>query len=95
MASKYILTERRQVYGDTAVTEVARVTGSVYSADPRVDRHHLIPISSYHPMKIHTLSFPTSCLTHCFRDFVDPQRWVVSYLLTRLVCGLSQSRSFP
>jgi len=67
------------------------VTGSVYSADPGVDRHHLIFISSYHTMKIHTLSFPTFGLTRCVRDFVDPcncvdpQCGVVSYLLTRFL----------
>jgi len=58
-ASKYILKERRRVYWDTGVTEVDRVTGSIYSADPGVDRHHLISISIYHKMRIHTLSFPT------------------------------------
>jgi len=39
--SKYIFKEQRRVYGDTEVTEVERVTGSIYSADPGVDRHHL------------------------------------------------------
>jgi hypothetical protein len=37
--------------------EVDRVTGSIYSADSGVDRHHLISISSYHTMKIHSI-FP-------------------------------------
>jgi hypothetical protein len=60
------------VYRDTRVTEVKRVTGSIYSADPRVDRHHLISISSYHTMKIHTLSFPTFGLTRSVRDIMDP-----------------------
>jgi hypothetical protein len=59
----YIFKERQRVYGDTGVTEVDRVTGSIYSADPRVDRHHLISISSYHTMKIHTLAFPNFGLT--------------------------------
>jgi len=45
------------VYGDAGVTEVDRVTGSIYSADPGVDRHHLISISSYHTKKIHSI-FP-------------------------------------
>ena len=31
---KYIFKERRRVYRDTVVTEVDRVTGSIYSADP-------------------------------------------------------------
>jgi len=48
-------------------------------------------ISSYHTMKIHTLSFPTFGLTRSVRDFVDPRIWVdpqrrvVSYLLTRFL----------
>jgi len=77
-ASKYIFKERRRVYGDTGVTEVERVTGSIYSADPGVDRHHLISISSYHTMTIHTLSFPTFGLTRSVRDIVDPRNCVGS-----------------
>jgi len=61
------------------------VTGSIYPADPGVDRHHLISISSYHTMKIPTLSFPTFGLTRSVRDFVDSQRRVVSYPLTRFL----------
>jgi len=82
--------ERRRLYGDTGVTEVDRVTGSIYSAYSGVDRHHLISISSYHTMNIHTLSFPTFGLTRSVRDFVDPRNCVdphaqiVSYLLTFL-----------
>ena len=45
---KYIFKERRRLYGDTGVTGVDRVMGSIYSADHRVDRHHLISVSSYH-----------------------------------------------
>jgi len=99
-ASKYISTERPRVYGDTGVTEVDRVTGSIYSADPRVDWHHLISISSYHTTKIHTLSFPTFRLTRSIWDFVDPpncvdpQRQVVSYLLTRFLRCWSQAPLF-
>jgi len=84
---KYLFKERRRMYGDTGVTEVDRVTGSIYSADPGVDRHHLISISSYHTMKIHTLSFPTFGLTRSVRDprnCVEPHARVVSYLLTFL-----------
>ena len=78
-ACKYIFNDRRRVYGDTGVTEVDRVTGSIYSADPRVDRHYLISISSYHTMQIHTLSSregPRNC--------VDPHSRVVSDLFTFL-----------
>jgi len=71
-AYKYVFNEWRQVYCDTGVTEVDSVTGSLYSADHGVHRHHLISISSYHTMKIHTLSFPTFTLTRSVRDFVDP-----------------------
>jgi len=75
---------------DTGVTEVDRVTGSIYWADPGVDRHHLISISSYHTMKIHTLCFPTFGPTRSVRDFVDPRNCVdpharvLSYHLTFL-----------
>ena len=82
MASKFIFHEEWEVYGNTAVTAVDWVTGSIYSGDPGVDRHHLIFTSSHHTSKIHTVSFPTFGLTCCFRDFVDPHGRVVSYLLT-------------
>jgi len=87
---KYIFKERWRLYGDAGVMEVDRVTGSIYSADPGVDRHHLISISPHHTMKIHTLSFPTFGLTRSVRDFVDPRNCVdphgrvVLYLLTFL-----------
>jgi len=45
-ACKYIVNERRQVYGDTGVMEVDRATGSTYSGAPWVARHLLIFISS-------------------------------------------------
>jgi len=89
-SNKYIIKERQRLYGDTGVTEGDRVMGSIYSADPGVDRHHLISISTYHTMKIHTLSFPTFGLTRSVRDFVDPRNCVdphgrvVSYLFTFL-----------
>jgi len=50
----------------------------IYSADHGVDRHHLISISSYHTMKIHTLSFPTFGLTRSVCDIVDPRNCVGS-----------------
>jgi len=87
------------VYGDTGETEVERVMESIYSADHGVDSHHLI-ISSYHTMKLHTLSFSTVGLTPAVRDFVaqcnsmDLQRRVVSSLLTRFLQSLNQNRSF-
>jgi len=87
---KYIFKERWRLYRDTGVTEVDRVTGSIYSADPGVDIHHLISISSYYTMQIHTLSFPTFGLTCSVRDFVDqhncvdPHGQVVLHLQTSL-----------
>jgi len=99
-ATKYLLKEWRLVYRDTGVTEVDRVMGSIHSADPGVDRHHLISTSSYHTMKIHTLSFPTCGLTCSFQDFVDPcncvdpQQRVVSYLLTRFRRSSNQNCCF-
>jgi len=98
-ASKYICKEQRRVYGDTGVTEVDRVTGSMYSADPRVGRYHPISIPFYHTMKTHTRSFPTFGPTSSLCDFlapgncVNPQHWVVSYLLTQLLISLNQNRS--
>jgi len=99
-ASKYIFEKRWRVYGDTGVTQVDRVTGNRYSADPGVYRHHLISSSSYHTMKIHTLSFPTFGLTRSVWDYlnpcnwVDPQRQVESYLLTRFLHSSNQKSSF-
>ena len=90
-ASKYIFQQRQQMYGDTGVTEVDRVTESIYSVDPGVDRHRLISISSYYIMNIHTLSFPTFGLTHSVQDFmdlrncVDPQGQVQTTLPIRIL----------
>jgi len=80
---------------------MGRVTGSIYSADPGVDRHHLISILSYDTMKVQTLFFPTFGLTHSVRNFVDvrncvdPQCWVVSYLLNRFLRSSNQNRCLP
>jgi len=82
------------VYKNTGVTEVDKVTGSIYSADPRVDRHYLISISSYYTMKLHILCFPTFGLTHCVRDVVDSYCQVVSYLLTGFLRFPNQNCSF-
>ena len=88
------------MYRDTGVTEVDRVTRSIYSADPGVDRHNLSSISSYHTMNIHTLSFPTFGLTCSVWDFVDacncvdPQSQAVSYLLIQLLPSSNQKHSF-
>jgi len=86
--------------GDAGLTAVDWETGSIYSADSGVDRHHLIFISSYNTMKVHTLSFQTFDLTCCFRNFadpcncVDPQCQVVSYLLTPVLHSSRQNHSF-
>jgi len=64
-ASKYIVNERRRVYGDTGVTEVHRATGSTYSGDPGVDRHHLIIISSG-STQLHWFSRPGSIISSHF-----------------------------
>jgi hypothetical protein len=65
---------------------------SISPADPGVDRHHLISIPSYHPMKIHNLSCPTLGFTCSVRHVdpricVDHQHRQVSYLLTRFHCS--------
>jgi len=99
IASKYIIKERRQVYWDTGVTEVDRVSGSIYSADARVGWHHLISISSCNENS-HSI-FPNFWShSHCTRYFVephnrmDPQCWVVLYLLTRILPSSNQNCSF-
>jgi len=86
---KYIFREQRQLSGDSpGILKVETITGSLYSADSGVDRHNLLPISSYHTMEIHTLPFPTVGLTCSVRDlvdarnFMDPHGRVVSYLDT-------------
>jgi len=100
-ASKYILKTRWRVNRDTAVTEVDRVMGCIYLAHRVVHRHYLISISSYHTMKIPTVSFPTVILTRSFRDFidpcncVDPQRLVVSHLLSRFLPSSNQIGCSP
>jgi len=86
--------EWRQVYRDTGVMEVDRVTANIFLADRREHRPPLISIPSHHTMKIHTLSFPTFGLTRSVRDFVDPQRRVVSYHLTWFLRSSNQNRSF-
>jgi len=98
-ASMYIIKEWRRVNWVSGVKEVDRVTGSTYSADPGVYRHHLISISCYHTMRMHTLCFPTFGLTRSVRDFVDPgncvdpQRQLVSYLLTQVLPSSNQKLS--
>jgi len=93
-SSKYIFHEGWWGYVGRGVTEVETVTLSTYSADPRVDRHHLISILSYHTMKIHTLSFPTFGLTRCVQDFMYPQCQVASFLLTRFLHSSNQHSPF-
>jgi len=61
-ASKYIVNERRRVFGDTGVTEVDWATGSTYSGDPGVDRHHLIFITSG-SMQLRGFSRPGSIIS--------------------------------
>jgi hypothetical protein len=72
-ASKYIFQQWQWVYEDTGVTEVDRVTGNLYSADPGVYSHHLISISSHYAMEILTLSFRPFGLTHSVRDILEPR----------------------
>jgi hypothetical protein len=99
MASNYIIQEQLGVNVDTVVMEVDRVLGSIYLPDSGVHRHHLICISSYHIINIHTLSFWTIDPTHSLQNLVDPhnrmdpQCWVASYLLTLCVHTLRQNSS--
>ena len=72
---------------------------SIYLGHPGIDRHHLIFISLYHTMKIHTVSFPTFGLTHSIQDFMEPHNSMnphgreVSYLLTLFLSSLSPNSS--
>jgi len=97
MASNYIIKEQLRVNGNTMAMEVDRVLGSIYLPDSGVHRHHLIFISSYHIMNIHTLSFWTIDLTCSLQSLVDPpncmdpQCWVASYLLTLVLHSLRQN----
>jgi len=99
MASKNIIKARLLLYGDTGLTEVVRVMGSIYLTDHREDRHHCVFVSSYHTTKIYTLLFPTFGLSHSVRDLrdlhncVNPQGQVVSYLLTLFLSSFSQNCS--
>jgi len=83
-AFKYIFNEQRWAYEDTVVIEVERVTGSLYSADPGVDRHYLISILSYHTMKIHYLPQLFS-LIRSVRDIMDQCNCVGSSMLGRMI----------
>jgi len=67
------------VYGNTGVMEVDSMMGSIYSVDPGVDRYHLIYISSYHTMKMCTLSLPTFGLTGSGQDgMIDAIAWTLN-----------------
>jgi len=74
--------------------EVDCATGSTYSGDPVVDRHHFIFISSHPTKKMHTLWFPTFGITRSFRDIVDSHGRAVSYLLTFFLRTSSYNHSF-
>ena len=87
-ASKYIVDERRRVYGDTGVTEVDWATGSTYSGDPGVDRHHIIFISSV-STQLRGFSRPGSIISsHFLRRVVElEQFFLTNYVVARLtVC---------
>jgi len=93
MASKFIFKAQWQVYASTGISEVDRVTRSIYLADPGVDKYLLISSLYYHTMKIHNRCFPTFGLTCPVQDFLypcnclDPDRKVVSFRLACLLCA--------
>jgi hypothetical protein len=72
-ATKYIFHKRLGLYGEAGVNDVDRGMGSIFSADPRVDRHHLVSISSYHIKKIHYIipNFWFSLLCRRFCGFTQ------------------------
>jgi hypothetical protein len=73
---------------------VDRVTRNMYSANPRVDRHHLISISSNHTMKVWTLSSSTFVRSRFFWYLIDPHCHGVLYPLTRFVLFSNQQCDF-
>jgi len=99
-AFKYVIQGQQWVYIDRVVTDVDRVRGSIYLADPGVDRPHLISITSNHTMKIHSEFFRTVVLTCSVWDFmdrlncVDPEWQVVSYNFTQFLHTLNHNHSF-
>jgi len=72
-ATKHIFNKRLVLYGEAGVNDVDRGMGSICSADPRVDRHHLVSISSYHTKKIHSIipNFWFSLLCQRFCGFTQ------------------------
>jgi hypothetical protein len=97
--SEYIYKHHWRVYGNSGLMKVDRVMGSIYSADPGIDRHHLISISFHHTWKLHTLSCTTLGLTRTVGvldpcNCVEHQRGVVSYRATRFLCSSNQNCSF-
>jgi len=80
--------------------EVDRVRWRIFRADCGICWHCLILISSYHTLKVHTLSFSTFSLSCSVRDFVDPcnymdlQRRIIWFLRHWFLCSLNQNRSF-
>jgi len=94
-ASKYIFKEWWRVYGDTGVTDLECVTGSIYSADPRVVRHHLI-IQWKYTLYVSQLLFSLAlcAISWIHANAWDPQRRVVSYLLTRFLRSSNLNSSF-
>jgi len=58
---------------------------SIYSGDPRLDRQHLIFISSCHTTNIRTLSFPTFGPTRSFRWSSRTRSIISSHLLPTLL----------
>jgi len=93
--------ERWQMYRDTGVTKVERVTVNNYSSASGVDRHHLISISSYliiqwkYTLYLSQLLVPfgLSTLSWIVGIAWDPQRRVVSYLLTPFLLSTMPNRS--
>jgi len=82
-------------YGDSGVTELGCVTGSIYLGDPRVNRSQLaLHLAASHIIlsynELHTPSCPSLDLACSVRDLVDPPGWVVSYHLTFSQCSSSQ-----
>ena len=75
------------MYGDTGVTEVDWATGSTYSGNPVVDRHHLIFISSG-STQLRAFSRPGSIISS---HFLPTLLELELFFLTNSVCALNRS----
>ena len=75
------------MHGDPGVTEIYKVTGSIFLGDPAVDISHLVSrlasfhlISSYHTMNYTFCLFPSINFIRTCRDsmWIDAIAWILT-----------------